>query len=92
MGGQKNFLRRKKVKENKNDTISWLQYNNIAGIVASALMLSTTFFALYTKVEVLITRVDNLRAIVEKQNDLVAQFREKQIEIDKRLTLVEAEK
>lgn len=80
------------MKEKENNTITWLQYNNIAGIVVSALMVSATFFALYTKVEVLIVKFDNLSALIEKQNITVSQIREKQVEIDKRLSVVEASK
>ena len=80
------------MKEKENNTITWLQYNNIAGIEVSALMVSATFFALYTKVEVLIVKFDNLSALIEKQNITVSQIREKQVEIDKRLSVVEASK
>ena len=80
------------MKEKENNTITWLQYNNIEGIVVSALMVSATFFALYTKVEVLIVKFDNLSALIEKQNITVSQIREKQVEIDKRLSVVEASK
>lgn len=57
-----------------NDTISWLQYNNIAGVVASALLVAAAFYGVSTRVAVLETKMDTLIAqntkVLQNLNDL----------------------
>lgn len=56
-------------KKNEND-ITWLQVNNIVPIIASAIMIASTFWSLKTDVKVLTERVNTM---IENQGTATAQ-------------------
>ena len=62
--------------DGKEQNITWFQYNNIAAIVVSAIMVAGTFWSLKADVRVLIERVDNLAKVLENQDAKLSSITE----------------
>jgi len=52
--------------------VTWLQFNNVFPIIVSAVMIAGSFYGLSTKLEVLISKVENLIATTQ-ENSKTAQ-------------------
>lgn len=75
----------------ESGTINWFQYNNIVGIVASALMIAGSFYGVSTKLEVLIERVSSIVTTLNGQNTLLMQHDTRLNNHEVRISVMEKE-
>lgn len=75
----------------ESGTINWFQYNNIVGIVASALMIAGSFYGVSTKLEVLIERVSSIVTTLNGQNTLLMEHDAKLNNHEVRISVMEKE-
>lgn len=65
----------------QEDTITWFQYNNIVGIVATAIMIATSFFVLKTQVALMEQKLDFLIEF-QKNNEIHLSTVQNQVSIN----------
>lgn len=75
----------------ESGTINWFQYNNIVGIVASALMIAGSFYGVSTKLEVLIERVSSIVTTLNGQNTLLMEHDTRLNNHEVRISVMEKE-
>jgi flagellar motor component MotA len=75
----------------ESGTINWFQYNNIVGIVASALMIAGSFYGVSTKLEVLIERVSSIVTTLNGQNTFLMEHDTKLNNHEVRISVMEKE-